>query len=317
MSRGSFVGRDPRILEFPALGHRWLKMFTIRRLPMESSIEHPCVLHVLHEPMAAAALAMAETWRLPYLQTVDSFGILQRGLRLSRLWFRGLIATSPEIALELTHDLGFPSDQISLIPPGVAATPAVPRSTEQKIPVIGTAGPAREGSGFASFLEAAQLILATGRDAEFLIASQGRDALDLRRNAQLLRIADRVSVTDFAAIGPRFWTVLDIYCQPSLVPSMGRTLTLALSEGVPSIATQVKGLRGLIDHGSTGLVVPPGRPEALAAAIIEYLDHPDRASLIGSRGQAATRARFDAEVEADLLASLYRRHAILPLNPAS
>ena len=190
--------------------------------------------------MAAAAWRWPRPGALPYLQTVDSFGILQRGLRLSRLWFRGLIATSPEIALELTHDLGFPSDQISLIPPGVAATPAVPRSTEQKIPVIGTAGPA-PGSGFASFLEAAQLILATGRDAEFLIASQGRDALELRRNAQLLRIADRVSVTDFAAIGPRFWTVLDIYCQPSLVPSMGRTLTLALSEGVPSIATQVKG----------------------------------------------------------------------------
>ena len=126
----------------------------------------------------------------------------------------------------------------------------------------------------------------TARDAEFLIASQGKDALDLRRHAQSLRIADWVSVADFAAIGPRFWSVLDIYCQPSLVPSTGRTLVLALSEGVPSIATEVKGLRGLIDHGSTGLVVPPGNPESLASAIMELLDHPDRATLIGSRGQA-------------------------------
>jgi len=73
----------------------------------------------------------------------------------------------------------------------------------------------------------------------------------------------------------------------------------------------VKGLRGLIDHGSTGLVVPPGSPESLAAAIIELLDHPDQATLMGSRGQEATCARFDVEIEADLLASLYRRHATL------
>ena len=93
-------------------------------------------------------------------------------------------------------------------------------------------------------------------------------------------------MADFAVIGPRFWTVLDIYCQPSLVPSTGRTLVLALSEGVPSIATQVKGLRGLIDHGSTGLIVPPGNPESLAAAITELLDLPDQAALIGQSGTA-------------------------------
>ncbi|MGA7495287.1 MAG: glycosyltransferase family 4 protein [Isosphaeraceae bacterium] len=311
LSRGSSPGSDPRVLEFPALGHRWLKTLSIRRLHLEAGFEHPCVLHVLHEPMAAAALALADSWRLPYVQTVDDFGILERGFKLSRRWFRGLIATSPELAHELVWALGFPAERISMIAPGVSPSPAAPRSTDRKIPVIGTAGPSRESSGFAAFLEAARQVLGTGRDAEFLIASQGKDALDLRRHAQSLRIADRVSVADFAVIGPRFWTVLDIYCQPSLVPSTGRTLALALSEGVPSIATQVKGLRGLIDHGSTGLIVPPGSPDSLAAAIIELLDHPDQATLMGSRGQEATRARFDVEIEADLLASLYRRHATL------
>jgi glycosyltransferase involved in cell wall biosynthesis len=237
-------------------------------------------------------------------------------LKLSRRWFRGLIATSPELATELVQSLGFPADRITLIAPGVTPTPAAPRSTDRKIPVIGTAGPSRESSGFAVFLEAARQVLATARNAEFLIASQGKDALDLRRHAQSLRIADRVSVSDFATIGPRFWSVLDIYCQPSLAPSTGRTLAVALSEGVPTIATRVKGLRRLIDHGSTGLVVPPGNPDSLASAIIELLDHPDRAALIGKRGQKASRARFDVEIEADLLASLYRRYAALPESHA-
>jgi len=312
LSRGSYPGSDHRLLEFPALGHRWLKTLSVRRLQLAAGFEHPCVLHVLHEPMSAVALALADSWRLPYVQTVDDFGILERGLKLSRRWFRGLIATSTELADELVQALGFPADRISLIAPGVSPAPAAPRSIGRQIPVIGTAGRSREKSGLGVFLEAARQVLGTGRDAEFLIASQGNDALDLRRHAQTLRIADRVSVSDFAVIGPRFWTVLDIYCQPSLVPSTGRTLALALSEGVPTIATQVKGLRSLIDHGSTGLVVPSGSPESLAAAIIELLDDPDQAGWLGSRGQEATRARFDVEIEADLLASLYRRYSALP-----
>ena len=41
---------------------------------MEAAIDHPCVLHVLHETMADRVLALAESWRLPYVQTVDDFG---------------------------------------------------------------------------------------------------------------------------------------------------------------------------------------------------------------------------------------------------
>ncbi len=312
LSRGNSSPHDARLFEFPPLGHRWLKTFYISRLPTQTPIDHPCVLHILHESMAGAGIALAESWKLPYVQTVDDFGLPERGLRVSRRWFRGLIATRPELARELSQGLGFPADRISLIPRGFAPAPAAHRSTEARIPVVGTAGPVREGSGFADFLEAARLILASGRDVEFLIASQGSDALELRRHAQSLRIAEWVSVADFAAIGRRFWSVLDIYCQPSLVPSTGRTLVLAMSEGVPSIATDVKGLRGLIDHGSTGLLVPAGHPQSLASAIMEFLDHPDRAALIGNRGQAATHTRFDVEVEADLLSALYRRHAACP-----
>ena len=36
---------------------------------------------------------------------------------------------------------------------------------------------------------------------------------------------------------------------------------------------------------------------------------------MGSRGQETTRARFDVEIEADLLAALYRRHATLSEDP--
>jgi glycosyltransferase involved in cell wall biosynthesis len=193
-----------------------------------------------------------------------------------------------------------------VIPPGLSPLLPGPIAAGWKVPVIGTAGPGVTSSGFATFLEAARLVLNSGRDAEFLIATQGPDAIDVRRQAQARKIADRVSVADFAAVGPRFWTVLTIYCQPSLGPTVGRTLALALAHGIPSVATSVKGLQTLIEDGRTGTIVPPGDPESLAVAINRFLDYDGEATRIGIRGQAIARARFDLDAEADCLASLYR-----------
>ncbi len=306
---------DPRILELPGLGNRWLRALSIHRARLETEFEHPCLLHVLHEEMVEAALAQADLWRLPYIQTVDDFGALNRGLRLSRRWFRRLVVSCPELAAEVVEGLGVPADRVSLIAPGLVPVSTVRRSAGWKIPVVGAAGYPGAGSGFACFLHAARLVLGSRRDAEFLLASQGTDALELRRLAGSLRIADRVSVADFAIVGNRFWSALDVYCQPTLVPSTGRILIRALAEGIPCVATQVRGLNGLIDRGSSGLIVPAGDPEALATAIIEMLDHPEQAAAMGCRGQETIRARFDLQREADLLASLYRRHAVSPPEP--
>ena len=312
VSRGNEAPNDGRFLEFPALGGRWLRSLAVRRLRQEIALDQPCLLHVLHEAMTEAAIALAEAWRIPYLQTLDEFGVVDRGLRISRHWFRGLIVPLTELADQIVTDLGVPADQVLVIPPGLS-TELVPRTFDgSKIPVIGTAGQLRESSGLLCLLEAAQRVLSTGRDVEFLVATQGQGTFDLRRYAQSLRIADRVSVAHLGAIGSRFWSVLDLYCQPSLIASTGRPLTLALARGVPCIATQVPGLRGVLGHGRSGLIVPPGDPEALAAAMLQLLDHPEQAAALSRHGQEVLSTRLNPEHEADLLAALYRRHAVAP-----
>ena len=54
---------------------------------------------------------------------------------------------------------------------------------------------------------------------------------------------------------------------------------------------------------------PTDSPEELAAAIMGFLDDPADAQLAGLRGQSEIRARFDPDIEADLLARLYRAEA--------
>jgi glycosyltransferase involved in cell wall biosynthesis len=307
VSRGNDLLDDPRALEVPALGNRWLRTFAIRGLWSHDGLERPDLLHVVHDEMGDVALDLSENARLPYVQTVSRFGTVARGLRLSRRWCRKLVATSPDLAQELIEKLGFPADRLAVIPPGIAAFLPRPRKAgDGNVPVIGTGGPLEEASGMTVFMEAARLVLDEGHDVEFVIATQGNQQI-LRHSAQRLRIADRVTVANYPSVGAEFWRVLDIYCQPAIVASTGRTLIQALSHAIPCVATNVKGLRTLIEPGENGLIVTPGDSRALATAMSTLLDHPEEARLLGIHALNRACANFDPDVEADRLVELYRR----------
>jgi glycosyltransferase involved in cell wall biosynthesis len=307
LSKGNVLAGDPRVFEFPALGNRWLKGFAARSLWTDDRLERPDLVHVIHDEMIETALTVSESSQVPYIQTVAHFRSVERGLRLSRRWCRHLVATGPDLAAQLIDGLGVPEGRIAVIPPGIIPPEEPLRLTGTgRVPVIGTGGPLDEGSGLMVFLEAARRVLDAGRDVEFVIAGQGVNHLDLRRSSQQLRIGERVTVAEFPSVGAGYWAVLDIYCQPSIVSSAGVTLLQAMAHAVPCISTSVDGLRGLLQAGSSGLIIPPDDPDALARAMIKLLDDPDDARRLGRNARERVRTDFDPDVEADRLVKLYR-----------
>ncbi len=307
---GSDAAGDPRVVEFPGLGVRWRLPMAVRALRLGERLPQPDLIHVLQSRMNHVGIAMAEHWRLPYLQTVDEYVATGGRLQLSRRWCRGLIATSRELADDLTGNLGVPAGTVRVVNPGIEAPRDEPdRPAPGKVAVIGTAGALVNASGFATFLNAARRVLEAGVDAEFVIAGQGEDEVDLRRRAARLRIADRVTFAGTPVVGLRFWNVLDVYCQPALSPSVGRTLATALAFGVPSIASDIDGLRALVTHDENGLRVAPGDSSALARMILDLLDDPVRARTLGRNGRAIILRDYQPEAEVRALANLY--HEVL------
>ena len=144
------------------------------------------------------------------------------------------------------------------------------------------------GAGFAGFLNAARRVLDTGQDIEFVIAGSGDEEIELRRRADRLKISDRVTFAADASPGDAFWDVLDVYCQPSILPTVGRGLRMALAHGVPSIASDVDGLRGLVIPESTSLMVPPNDTNALSRAILDLLGRPEHACVLGREGRESS-----------------------------
>jgi glycosyltransferase involved in cell wall biosynthesis len=137
-----------------------------------------------------------------------------------------------------------------------------------------------------------------------VIAGHGRREADLRARADELGIADRVHL-----IGRRFdvdalLRSFDVGVMSSDWEGMPLFVFECMAAGTPLVATNVGGLAEVVEHGRTGILVPPRDPGALASAIADLLSDPDRRAQLA--GAAAERgALFTIEAVAGRFADLY------------
>lgn len=107
---------------------------------------------------------------------------------------------------------------------------------------------------------------------------------------------------------PELLSAVDLYVLPTLADNLPYTILEAMGCGLPVVATTVGGIPEQVIDGHTGLLVSPGNPAELGAAIVKMLDDPEAAKTMGTRGRARAEelfsmANFVAQYEA-LLADL-------------
>jgi glycosyltransferase involved in cell wall biosynthesis len=84
----------------------------------------------------------------------------------------------------------------------------------------------------------------------------------------------------------------DVLAVPSLSESVSVVVREAMCLGVPLVGSSVGGILEAVQHGETGLLVPPGDPVSLAEAIRALADDPDLVTrLAGNALQASARYR--------------------------
>ena len=90
------------------------------------------------------------------------------------------------------------------------------------------------------------------------------------------------------------------------VESFGLVAIEAFAAGTPVIASAHGGLREIVVHGKTGLLVEPGNSEALARAIAFAEDHPDEMKVMGREARQAYLSRYTPDINYRQLMSIYR-----------
>jgi len=92
------------------------------------------------------------------------------------------------------------------------------------------------------------------------------------------------------------WTRASIAVVPSVCrEGMGQVAIEAMLTGRPVVASDIGGLRDVVEHSVTGLMVPPADPEALASALDTLVDDPLARQRMGEAGRLRAR-QFEAAV---------------------
>jgi glycosyltransferase involved in cell wall biosynthesis len=101
------------------------------------------------------------------------------------------------------------------------------------------------------------------------------------------------------------WTRASVAVVPSTWhEALGFVAVEAMTVGCPVVASRVGGLREVVQHGVTGLLVPPGDPGVLAEALDDLLAHPELRKRMGEAARARTD-QFGARTAVPQIVEVY------------
>jgi mannosyltransferase len=105
----------------------------------------------------------------------------------------------------------------------------------------------------------------------------------------------------------RWYKRLTIYAFTSRNEGFGLTLIEAMAAGAALVAARAGAAELVVDDGVTGVLVPPGDADALAAAIEPLMRDPAAAATMGAAGRQRVVDKFSLDAEAASIAAVYRR----------
>ena len=254
------------------------------------------------------ALANIATWPMRALYgRADAIGCISRGIERE--------AIDAGIPRERVHYLPNPVDTRLFAP----ATPDEKRALRERLGVapgsvlVTFVGRLSREKGVMELVRAwarakphAQLVLIgppmtdhpwdVSHEAKALVDEEGiGDAVRFLGGQPIAMVAAWLRASDFSV-------------QPSHFEAMGLAAAEAMAAGLPVIASDTGGYRDFVTHEQTGLLVPPGDVEALAAAITRLADDSALRSRLGAKARDVAE-QFDERVVLERFAQLIEQLA--------
>jgi glycosyltransferase involved in cell wall biosynthesis len=185
---------------------------------------------------------------------------------------------------------GLPADKTIAIPNGIALARFAEPGGVREAGLVMSARFARQ-KDHATLIDAMALLAARQVHARLQLAGTGPLLGRMQARVARLGLGEQVRFLGHHADMPGLLRSQAVYVLATHFEGMPLALVEAMAAGCACIASDVIGVRGVIEHGVTGLLVPEGDAPALADAIARLLGEPALAARLG----AAARERALAE----------------------
>ena len=279
-------------------------------LPLRFALDKPDIIHVQYIPLVEEGLPM-ELWLLraarlmgiKLVYTVHNELPMDTGVRHANTFRRvyqlmdALICHTAAAKDAVVSKYGVDLNRISVIPHGPLFNDAARPSMDKARAVAGVAadetvvlwqGWIKPYKGIDFLLDGWKLVAARAPKAKLVIAGSGDAALmqDIRAKVAALGIEDSVRL-DLRFVPPEelpsFYTAADIVVYPYREITTSGALMTALSYGKAIVATRLPYFEESVGSAGAALIVDYGDEQALASALLQFIEDPHYRDQIGAR----------------------------------
>jgi glycosyltransferase involved in cell wall biosynthesis len=199
---------------------------------------------------------------------------------------------------------GVDLERFSLGPSDVRKRLGLPR----KAPVVGYVGRLTRDKGLPELIDAFDAVLKAEPEARLLLVGWFDASEDALSDGLRARIKDhpRIHCTGFVDDTAPYYRAMDMLVLPTWREGFPNVVLEAAATGIPVITTLCTGSRDSVVPEVTGLLIPPGYPEAIFEAVLSLLRNPARRRRMGVAARAWVLEHYVDERVLGLTVAFYK-----------
>ena len=172
-------------------------------------------------------------------------------------------------------------------------------------PTVGTITRLSPQKDIPTFLRMADFVIRDFPKTQFIIVGDGEKRGELQALAENLGLQNHVKFLGYREDARDILKSFDIFALSSLWEGLPIVILEAMAAGKPVVATAVDGVTEVVDHGKTGLLVEPSKPELLAECIVELINNPNKTKSMGKRGRKRIERFFSIKRVINTVEQIY------------
>jgi glycosyltransferase involved in cell wall biosynthesis len=225
----------------------------------------------------------------------------------------GLASAGKLLVLGEGSSNGVDAERFAPGPSAVREQFAIPREA----PVVGFVGRLTRDKGLPELIEAFDRILLVEPSTHLMLVGwfdRAEDALDAVLRRRILT-HPRIHCSGFVSDAAPFYRGMDLMVLPTWREGFPNAVLEAQASGIPVVTTESTGARDAVVAEVTGLLIPPGYPEAIVEAVVKLLRDSERRARMGLAARAWVVEHYSEERVLGLTAEYYR--SLLDTDPVT